>query len=327
MTLILYVGDNTDSVAIAAKDSDKLAYLIDFTNCNIQHSGTCYTSLADLPGLPEFAKLFKDADKIIYIQPTQWSDSENTKKNQISAQYWTEYFLNVFLMDRTKTIVNCPNFNNGVDYQSMIELVDFRKSVDKQLWIAGCSITYGTGVSTDQRYASIIADKLEMPISLLAFPGSSLLWAADQILRSDIREGDIVIWGMTESVRFPYYNGKVNEIQHVNSSSYLYLNQTTISPDFLLSQTSLYLGITSILQVINFCSKINVKLVLADLLVPPDLAIYLNKKFRNYIHLNNFFGVNINNIQFNDYGDDKLHPGPLVHQQFAEKILEKIKQL
>ena len=81
----------------------------------------------------------------------------------------------------------------------------------------------------------------------------------------------------------------------------------------------------AIYQVINFCQKIGAKLLLAGLLVDPKLAVYL-VNLPEYIHLNNYYGVNKEDI-FLDVGSDYSHPGPITHQWYADAILTKLKEL
>ena len=69
------------------------------------------------------------------------------------------------------------------------------------LWTAGCSVTYGTGVEYSSRWGSLLASYLNLPEVTLSQGGSSIFWAADQLLRSDIRPGDIVVWGLTNVPR------------------------------------------------------------------------------------------------------------------------------
>ena len=59
--------------------------------------------------------------------------------------------------------------------------------------------------------------KLNLPVSTLAQGGTSIFWAADQILRSDIRKDDIVIFMLTSTHRFPYYTN--SQLKHITFRS------------------------------------------------------------------------------------------------------------
>jgi hypothetical protein len=321
MSLVLYVGNNDESVAIEAKNRDQFAYLIDHSNYTQEHTGTCYTSIADLPGLTEFAELLRRSNEIVYVTPqSQWSDYLTNQKNQKSAKEWTEHYLKTFALDPEKKIVNGPTHDTTIPI--IADLCDNRKDSNRQLWVAGCSVTHGIGVEDNQRYPRLIADQLKLPVSILSQSGSSISWAADQLLRSDIRSGDIVIWGLTIIERFPEYNESTNTVIQVNVNN----STDVITTKFLCSQTLSYISMTSILQVINFCDKVNAKLILAGVLFPPELGSYLNKHYENYVHLNGFFGVDLDQL-FLDVGTDSRHPGQETHRWYATKILERLNLL
>jgi hypothetical protein len=314
--LTVFLGDNDDSIVFNAKKYDPHAYLITHENCDNQHQGTVYTSISDLPNLLSVSKLLRLADKIIYSPPatTIWSDN---KKGKSKLKEWTEYYLTVFGLDKNKKILN---FNQPIanDLSTIVKLQDNRRTNKTQLWIAGCSISYGVGVEIEQRYGDILSRELNLPLSNLSESGSSILWAGDQILRSDIQKNDIVVWGLTSLERFPYYDFETKKINHVTPKNYS-LFKDKMSLDFNLT----YLAINKIFEVKNFCNKIGTKLVLAGLLTGLDSVIYL-KDISEYIHLNNYWGVNHGELYI-DLGDDNDHPGPEMHKWYAEKILEKLK--
>jgi hypothetical protein len=199
----------------------------------------------------------------------------------------------------------------------MLYLSDTRKTDESQIWNAGCSLTYGSGLSNiNQRYGQIISDQLNLPISFLAYPGSSIIWAADQIIRSDLRSGDIVIWGLTSPNRFPYYYS--TKIYHVSQYTYSVTPELKnfFSIDELDSKNLIYQSLSSVARVINFCSKLNVKLFVGGLLVDPVFNEYAVSLIPNYI----FLYAN----HFKDFGTDGIHPGPGTHKWYAEEILNLI---
>jgi len=325
--LTVFVGDIDDELATSAKLHDSAAYLVDFANYNKQHTGTCYTSIADLPGLVEFSAILRQASTIIYVQPEKWNNNET---NKYSSKYWTEYYLNVFSLDKTKEVIN---FSESIKYQPtnlsiMLNLLDSRKDELSQiLWVAGCSVTYGVGVTTEQRYGNLLAKQLNLPLRTLGRESSSISYAADQILRSDIKQGDTVVWGITNQLRITYYDPANLELTHITTSNYIKDRalDKIIKLDFLDNPTLIYSAVIAIYQVINFCQKIGAKLLLAGLLVEPKLAAYFIN-LPEYIHLYNFYGVTSSTL-FLDTGSDNIHPGPLTHQWYADKILNKLKEL
>ena len=204
---------------------------------------------------------------------------------------------------------------------------DTRRSNNPQLWIIGCSFAHGIGVKKDQRFGQLLANKLELPASFLTQGGTSISWAADQILRSDIRANDIVVWSLTGASRIPYLD-ESNNLNHVYSSNFEYIPDISnfINKNFLVSNHMLYESFTHISQVKNYLEKIGTQFVLAVMPLngkEHDLqTINFTKTIKNSIIL-----FDQNNYSFIDLGDDNLHPGPLHHQWYSDQIYLKFKEL
>ena len=299
----LYIGNNDSSVAEHAQQESTDAYLIDQNNFNIKHQGVAYTSLADLDTELELSRLFDQADIIVYSPPDndQWSDGSGNKSIQKQI---VEHYLTVFSFIKTKKIVNFEL--NKPDNSFIVDTVDVRQTESPQLWCAGCSITQGVGVTKKQRFANLLSNKLELPVSTLAQASTSIAWSADQILKSDIRSGDVLVWGITSPTRYMYYDKRVNHNQQKE-----------------LDDNSLFQAVNQILQVVNICRTRNIKLVLAGLITGNELALYLTD-LKEYIHLDGHFGLSIDN-RFIDTGTDPLkHPGPKMHQWYADNIYYKL---
>lgn len=205
---------------------------------------------------------------------------------------------------------------------SFLKLADNRKRDDEQIWISGCSFANGFGVHQTQRFGSIISNRLNLPVSFLTKNGSSVAWAADQILRSDIRENDIVVWGLTGSSRLTYLSDD-NTLYDVSNSNFnsidnlkLYINQK-----LLVSNHMLYESFIRILEVQNFLYKINAKFILAVLPLNSqehDLKILdFVKQLPQSVIL-----FDPHNITFIDYAFDNMHPGQKHHAWYSEKILD-----
>jgi len=315
--LTVFVGDTSIELSQAAKKYDVNAYLINDTNYQQIHSGTCYTSLGDLPNNLALTTILRQADKIIYQPPLSWTN----KKKKYSIQYWTEYHVYIFSLDRSKEVINCPTFFHADDLDVMLHLQDSPKVNSKHIWAAGCSITYGSYVDINKRYSNLIATQLNLPLVMLAHPGSSIRYAADQILRSDIQKNDLVIWGITAPQRRIYYDQESKKIVHINMMHINYKNKKFDLTDFTL----LYDAVISIHQVVNFCNKIQAKLILGGILVDTELAAYL-RYLKEYVHLHGFYGINSEDI-FIDLGSDNRHPGCKMHEWYAKMILKKIEEL
>ena len=194
MTIKIYVGDiNNDLAEIAMADNptarsiDQHSYkeFIDIvTNPSLKEFYTGmfgsivgYTSLADLPKLSEnnnnnvVCDVLNLADKIYYHPPKVWSDA--------TMQQLTELILQDFSLEKNNVYnLNLPNYT-----ELYTKLVDGRRTPDQQLWISGCSVSHGVGVTQEQRYGQLIADSLGLPVSFLTEGGSSIPWAVDQLPR------------------------------------------------------------------------------------------------------------------------------------------------
>jgi hypothetical protein len=306
MTITLFVGDNDEQLAITAQKKDPTAWLIDHNNyenfllINPVKDITVYTSYSDLPSITPtravFFEILKKVDNIFYCPPVKWSDhSDNFSWN--GNKSITEYFLCLTALIKNNVnelqLTYCQDFN-------YLALAELRKTEKRQIWVAGCSIAHGVGVEASQKFGTVISNKLNLPVSHLTKGGSSIEWAKDQILRSDIRKNDIVIWGLTSEVRAPLaVNGKVSLEK---------------DPNILLNETSLYRAVTSVNQVVNFCKKISAQLILLPIRCSEQLQLQI-------FQLDEYYQLQYC-TQFLDLGTDNLHPGPAQHQEWADVVCQ-----
>jgi hypothetical protein len=320
--ITVFVGDVTEYLAAAAKQHNINARLITIKNYKKIRPGTYYTSIGDLTTPEKFVSVLEQADTIIYAPPVEiWSSSQTQKQ--------TEYWLTVMRAFEHKKIINIDDLRLPL-LDKFLHLADRRTSEGSQVWIAGCSISHGDGVEKSQRYGQLIADQLQQPVAFLTASGSSISWAADQILRSDLRTGDTVVWGLTSMYRKTWFNDN-HDVAHINTywwnPVYMFvknIKHTSVTLDQLWEQDRAYDAITKIYQVVNFCNKLGVKLYLAGLLV--DLRRY-SINLSNFVSFYDEIKQNETN-QFLDIGTDpQRHPGPLTHQWYADEILKKINQL
>jgi hypothetical protein len=316
--IVIYVGDVGEYLCSLACSVDPCSQLITQDNFRDLQSGTYYTSIGDFSDLNSFGLTLQQANKIIFAPPNKWSDEVKTVS---LMRNWTEDYLKVF--DASRQVENySPKFS--YNQTTILSLADRRKTQDKQLWIAGCSVSHGVGVTHNTRYGQLLATQLNREASFLTQSGSSIIWAADQILRSDIYPGDIVVWGLTSSSRVPYYDN--NFLNHVNAYA-LKVNdviKSKITPDHLTSDDLFYRTLTSVFQVINFCQKINATLVIASVL--DDSIVSYIKDHSNLIMLYKMWGRDPDNLCI-DLGSDGEHPGIKTHQFYADQIYQKIQHI
>lgn len=313
----LFVGDVGEYLANIALQHSSDATLITAKNYKNIRAGTYYTSIGDLVTEKIFSSVLEQADVIIYSPPDVWSTPESQRR--------TEYWVTVMRAFEDKSVVNADHYKLPL-LDKFLQLADTRKTQSPQLWIAGCSITHGVGVEPSERYGQLLADRLDTPVSFLTTPGSSIAWSADQLLRSDLRSGDTVVWGLTTMGRISWFQDH-GDLKHINVYTYMHDPgfNSHVSISRIWEQDRAYDAITKIHQVINFCNKLGAKLYLAGILV--DLRKYS-------LHLENFIPFyhgdreKYNDNQFLDIGSDpERHPGPLTHQWYADKILAWINQI
>lgn len=328
---MIFFGDIDDSVCKRAKESCSTAVLISHDNYQSILADKIlpdvgYTSLGDLPkDMSTVYAILDLAHEIIYCPPTQWSDNQTADRMMYTESIQGLSEMIMFAFDRSKQ--NVKNFVTPSPPHDLLRLADVRCSSAPQLWVAGCSISHGVGVDADQRYGALLADRLALPVSFLTAVGSSPEWAADQIMRSDIQAGDIVIWGLTGDTRTPWINS-AHDLVHVCHNSDLdrsllpsdVLTQSRFFfLDLLTSKTRIYKSITSVQEVANYCAKTHAKLVVLGVLQSDTVTM-------NLAHLSQFVAVPHlkHQPQFIDTGSDNLHPGPQQHQAYCQLILNHL---
>lgn len=310
--ITLFVGDNQEYLAVAAKQHDSNAVLIEHNNWfqvlqQEKTTTTFYTSLGDLPKIDHEIsvcwELLQLADVIHYIEPKVWSDATD-KFNWSNQKNLLEYYL--YLQKKAGKQVLGLNIE-PYRYSSYLDLQAQRCSDQPLIWVAGCSVSHGIGVEPDERFGYLTGQHLQIPVCHLTRPGSSVEWAADQILRSDIRSTDTVIWGLTQEVRAPRaINGQIDS----------WGNQDLFDLDYLMDETRFYKAVTSVHQVINFCGKIGCQLFLLPLISSEKLIMAL-------IHEHCLVALPYQ-AKFVDYGTDNIHPGPKQHQIWADICVDLI---
>jgi len=301
--IIIYVGDCSEYLA---KQAGPSSLLLDYNNYReflaTRSPGTYYTSHPDLGKITDneapLYQVLDIADDIRYFPPDNWSDDDGTFQ-WTNSKYLTEYFL---------TLINVKKNNvRGLKDSSYIcgkylKLEDNRKTNDPCVFVSGCSVSYGTGVEKHQAFGHLVSKHIKKEQVMLARPGSGLEFQKDQILRSDIRSGDIVIWGLTEELRRPEWVGTGVRSRPWTSETF--------------EETGIYLSVTSIFQVVNFCRKIGAQLILIPVICSETLRLGL-KDVPEFLSLPY-------QTKFIDLGFDDQHPGPKQHKSWANHIIKRI---
>jgi hypothetical protein len=306
----LFVGDTGPEVALAAKKAYAEATFIDLNNVNKEMIAG-YTSLGDLT-LDSFVKLLDRATEIYYVEPQTWSHPHTRSR----TVFWLKHYSFKKKVHGLDTTFTHPT----------LVLEDKRKVETAQLWAVGCSFTVGYGLEDiNTRWANIVSEKLNLPVSVLAKYGTSIPWAADQILRSNIKSSDVVIWGLTGSCRFPYY--KDEQVQHVTVQTYPAIKSIhpIVSDKLLTTDHMIYRAMTSIEQVVADSKKVGYQLVVTQfpLATAPEHELVM----LDYLSQFDFFVHNY--IDYREGWLDKCvtgHPGPCQHAYYAELFVDHLKK-
>lgn len=183
------------------------------------------------------------------------------------------------------------------------------------LWVAGCSMSSAVGVNNDQRWGHLVAEDLDLEEVNLAQGGQSIWYSADQLLRSDIRKGDIVVWQLTATTRVNVIENEELVGVPTNKAIHSEICNKYFTPDWYGSDTKKILDLRSIAQVQKVMDKIGARLCLVNMMGDS----WINKLLDN----DNDF-LTFNKIIYKDLGTDKQHPGPLQHQEYAKEIIKFI---
>jgi len=299
----LYIGETN------RKDT-KYYYELDESACNL-YIGNHKTALEEKPtgvfytSLPDFGKridilmeICLQFDEIIYRPPAVWTKD--------SVRQETKAFVE-FIIVYTKT-----------DFAKPI----IRKTKEPQMWVSGCSWSSAWGVSDDERWATLLASKLNIPYTVLAEPGSGNSYQAKKLLSADIRENDVVIFQVTSPPRETIIDPKYGQI-HVNAHAFTVLSDLykRYSPDRLVEMTLLLNQIRDIQNIANFLQKTKARFMFwaPGNCLPMEIALESFVLGKDYFYL--YPGGSMV-----DFGTDGIHPGPKTHKKYADFVFEKFKQ-
>lgn len=292
-------------------------------NNYIKHKTTfnCYTSLEDLEiKLDEIDKIPMWAETIQLVDLDLKTGFKNVPDQ--SMYLYVEFFKTLSKIKNSDKIQNF-NIKFGSAKELFSGLAAPRKTNDNCLWVSGCSITHGAGVDLNSRYASLLEKKLNIPTVMLTKSGSSIAWQSDQLLRSDLKEGDTVIWGLTSFNRINYAQNFTWRNATILDYMQLPKEKQYYSIDYFDSVSLSMACIKNILQVSNFCKKIKAKLYLINIIGPGWLDFVFGND-ENYLDLTVGY-TSDGKGDWLDLGYDQDHPGPLQHREYATRIYDFIK--
>jgi len=348
MNKTVIVGDTSEDLRYFAESYDKNAVLWSNQNSDLE---TVFLSIGDTD-LSTFLKILLDAELIIYHDISNWSTKETkTITDNIIYLLYINGYSDRIIGFPIKTIIldnhqlNIDSIDSDLQNNLLIQkicqlsktnllgLSSHRRSIDKQIWTAGCSYAHGTGLDSRKNcYGNLIAEHFGLSFTNIGYPGTSVDFAADQIIRSSIMPGDLVIWGITNISRYTWVTDSEN-----NFVCQSFLDQYTDSTGVKKYLTQMYadearlrLAQRHILQVQEFCNKIGCNLILffhEDLNINSyvsNMKLFF-KQFPEFVDVykimsDHFSSTVLNSKMHLDIGTDGIHPGSKTHAAWAEII-------
>lgn len=345
--ITVYVGDDNPTFRMHVSGIDRSAY--EYTSVYALEKGNVIFLSTIKHSPKDLSIVLTQAKEVIYCATNSWSSLE--------SKYHTIGWMNYISTFRKVKMLRANMYGLGpIEYEPIkfnkpifLEPKEQRQTDGPQIWMAGCSFTNGHGLADrNLRFGQLFADQLGLPVSFLTMNGASNQWTADQILKADIRENDIVFCGITGIARSTIYTEEkpwpitINMLDKQQPGyRYLIIDNKKIAPmrrmiteEFLLSDHSFFESINHIEQVKNHLLKINAKYLIgyfADLDFP-----YLDHMGRMMHYIVScadprMFVIRpeypwadiITRSPEDIHNDDTPvhHPGPQQHQIYANDLL------
>lgn len=352
--MVLVIGDTDHSLSQYARSLYTDAVFIDhYTG----HESCVYGSLGDV-SINRMLDLMLQADRVIlHNKCDKWSSSELQGHTYRLIYDFKRHISQSVIEGIDSSSIDLhwatpigfstkPSIKNVLDKwrsNNFLGLIDRRRCHKSQLWVAGCSFAHGTGLTDqNQRYGQLLANHFDLAVSFLTMPGTSIEWAADQIMRSDIQHKDVLIWGITGINRASWFD---DVGQHLNAmwsiTSGLKINgelqkkgsQTDFLSRLIADDSRLYLAMRHVAQVANYCNKLEIDLVL---ILHPYLSIEQHAfrlrefllEYPQYLDLDPKFPDRATSgyPRYADLATDKIHPGSMTHQLWAGQLIDFINE-
>lgn len=198
-----------------------------------------------------------------------------------------------------------------VRQQQFLSLDVHNRPSSPTVWVFGCSHSYGVGLLPDQQnFGQHISQHTNLPLKLIAQPGSSIQWSLRHLMNANFQEGDFVIWQLTSPERISYgYPPSELLLAHTESQ---HLLETYNDHQLLFNQLSLFN------QGIQHLKCQSVKFAVISISSQSPLfysCLTEYSKHPEFCHVPNYLI---------DLGTDGSHLGPLSHKALAQSIINHV---
>jgi hypothetical protein len=270
---ILFVGNVDESLSDAAKHYDSNAKLITKENLgSLPEVG--YISIGD-HDFDDFINVLETYSELHYISSDAW-EHESTR---IQTETYLKYY------SHRKPVYNTKENS----YADILKLEDSRKNENQpQLWIVGGAEAHGSGVSDSEKFGCVLSEKLGVDVSYLTQINSSIGWQSDQILRSDIKKNDFVVWCIGSMETISYFDNQIKQSVTLGYRNTHRLDVLEVDENSIVDEHLLHHSITAISRVICHSQILGYKLAIS--LISNNTAeneqallLYLSQ-FENFIH-------------------------------------------
>jgi hypothetical protein len=181
------------------------------------------------------------------------------------------------------------------------------------LWVFGCSHSYGVGLNAnEQRYPDLLAEYLNLPLKLVAKPGSSTHFSLRHLVNANIKELDTVVWQLTTAERFSYVvRGDISEILLSRRPYQKFI-------DFYTDEQIIFNHLSLVNIGAMYLRAKKVKFSMISVLSP---GVPFDPIMQEYITYPEYCITEKCHV---DIGTDNLHLGPLSHQKISQTLLNHI---
>jgi len=323
--IILYIGDEYKLQRIDAIKNNKSTFIdsasyeeyLELTNGN----HIVHTSIGDLPKISKSQNILYDvinkAHKIVYLPYPEitnygkYFDFSREDNANFDYKSMVEYILS-YINDIKDNVEGLSKTN----FCPYLHLVNGNRLHTRTLWVVGDNIVSGKGlIDKEDRFCELVSKDIAIPLRDISQGGISIEWAVDQIIRSDIKEGDIVIYGVTSEYRTPKWDCYENKAI-LDRRLYMRYNETR-----------LYKGITSLYQLEKYCDLLGVTLILLPLLVTPTMIRFMQglHSFCHITYRNDYIDY-ASNWEDPDLGG-LVYPGIEQNKEWANICINRIHEL